>query len=288
MLKNIGIALFIGFSISLYARDNVYYPTFFNSYFFNRYQVSPAYMPTEGKLECSGNYKSLLGELKKISAYSFSIARVFKSESNQSHGLRLSFFNEQEGSYISSPRAYIGYAYRQKLGSDFEIFSGINVGTTGLYYAAPTITQSSALLPDGAVSLGLAWKTLRLDLSAHHIFNSAKYVFTSPLVLERYFHGYLSYIIDLGPNLESKSYGLYRLLPYVNDEAYVATSLVYKKLFSVGTSVRYQSGLAFFTAFDLKNDRDRFQMFLNYNSAAFKLAPKWQTGVELGINYIMK
>lgn len=288
MFRKLGIIVFIGFCGALSAKDNVYFPSFFNSYFFNKYQLTPSYLPIDVKLELSGNYKSLLGELKKISAYSFSAARVLGSDKSQQHALRVSLYNEREGSYISSPRGYVGYAFRQKLNEDAAIFSGINLGFAGIYYSAPTVTQSSTMLPDGAVALGGSWKGLLVDLSMHQAFNSARNILGSPLVLERYYHMHVSYKKDLGLNWQSKSHTLYRLFPSISNEWLVSTSLTYKELFSLGLSYKYQSSLSFFTALDLKNERDHVQLFFNYNSVAFKLAPAWQSGVELGLNYWMQ
>lgn len=280
--------MILGFCRYLSAKDNVYFPSFFNSYFFNKYQLSPSYMPKDVRLELSGNYRSLLGELKKISAYSFSAARVFGSDNSQQHALRVSLYNEREGSYISSPRGYLGYAFRQKLNEDATIFSGINLGFAGIYYSAPTISQSSVMLPDGAVALGGSWKGLLVDVSMHQIFNSSKNILGSPLVLERYYHMHASYQKDLGPTWQSNTYTLYRFFPSISPEWLMATSLAYKEAFSLGVSYKYHSSLSFFTALDLKNERDHVQLFFNYNSAAFKLAPAWQSGVELGLNYWMR
>lgn len=287
MFKKVGTIVLLGLCRCLFAEDNVYFPSFFNSYFFNKYQLTPGYMPTEIKLEISGNYRSLAGELKKISAYSFSAARILGSDKVQQHGLRVSFYNEREGSYISSPRGYAGYAFRQKLSNDAAIFSGINLGFAGIYYSAPTVSQSSTMLPDGAVSIGGSWKGLLLDMSMHQIFNSSKNITGSPLVLERYYHLHASYEKDLHLDWQSKSYTLYRFFPSISPEWFIATSLTYKETFSLGLSYKYRSSVSFFTSLDLKNERDHIQLFFNYNSAVFKLAPAWQSGVELGLNYWM-
>ncbi|HTF81863.1 MAG TPA: type IX secretion system membrane protein PorP/SprF [Cytophagales bacterium] len=289
MFRKWEAVILLSLSIPLYAQHNTYFPNFFNSYFFSKYHLSPSYIPEDGKLELSSNYRALLGELKKISAYSFSSARIFGNDStSQKHQLRLSVFNEREGSFIQSPRGYLGYALRQRLSEDAFLHSGIQLGAAGIYYSAPTVTQSSAILPDGSVAVGLTWKKLTLDLSSHQIFNSAQKLILTPLVLQRYYHGYASYTLLLGPFWKNYTYTLFRILPHVGNEWYLANAFNYKDLFTFGGSFKYRSALSFYVAFDLIRDRDHIQLFFNYNSSIFHMSPAWQTGLELGFNYRMR
>src|SRR5689334_21670280 len=120
-----------------FGQPNFYYPNYFTAYYQNMAQINPGYSPETGKAEFSAGYKAMTGAFRKISSYYFTASRTFRTEKDKAHTLRLQFYNEKEGSYISSPRVYANYAYSMPLSDNVPLYSGLAIGAIGAYYSAP-------------------------------------------------------------------------------------------------------------------------------------------------------
>lgn len=286
MLQILWRILFILFAIDLAAQNSFYYPNSFNAYFLNFSQITPAYFPEEGKVELTSGYKSLTGAFRKISSYNFTAARIFKKNEN-SHLARLQFYNEKEGSYISSPRAYANYGYQVSLNENLKIVSGVSLGFAGLYYSAPNTTQSSFNVPDGSLGVSLKSDWIEIGASAFQIFNSSFKPLKSTVTLERYYNLHASLKKEWSSDWFVKAYGLYRILPSAEPDIIITGSIGYTRNIEAGMSVKYGNGISLFGVFSPEIGEDRLKILINYNSPLFSLVPKYQSNIEIGLAYLV-
>lgn len=290
MLKHISISIFLGvvlYPVAAHCQSNLYFPTYFTAYFQNLSQITPASVSEERKTEFSCAYKSLTGAFRKISSYNFSAARFFRNEKDRVHVARLQFFNEHEGSYITSPRVYANYAYQIPLNETLNVFAGAAFGTAGVYYSAPTTTQSSFFLPDGSFGLGLKSHWFEIGACAMQLFNGNFTPVANTVTMKRYYHSYASFQKEWPSEWTLKGYFLGRFLPKFSSEYFAALSISYAKQVTLGSSVKYGAGISFFTMLGLDTHEDKLQLLLNYNSPLFSLIPAYQSNLEIGLSYIL-
>ncbi|MBC7389618.1 MAG: type IX secretion system membrane protein PorP/SprF [Opitutaceae bacterium] len=286
MLLILGRVILIFLAIGGWAQNSFYYPNSFNAYFLNFSQITPSFIPNEGKMELTSGYKSLTGAFRKISSYHFTAARIFKRNDN-AHLFRVQFYNEKEGTYISNPRAYANYGYQLSLNDNFKLISGISLGFAGLYYSAPNTTQSSFNVPDGALGLSIKSAWMEIGASAFQIFNSSFKPLSSTITLERYYNLYANAKKEWPSDWILKCYGLYRILPYTEPDIILSGTIGYTKNIEAGISVRYNSGISLFGVFSPAIGEDRLKLLINYNSPLFGLVPKYQSNIEIGLAYIV-
>ncbi len=274
-----------GMAVPALAQSNFYYPVSFTAYFQNMSQITPAYVPEEGKAEFTSGYKSLTGAFRKISSYYFTACRTFRKENAMAHTLRMQFYNEKEGSYISSPRLYGNYAYSLPLNEHTSLYSGIALGLAGTYYSAPTTTQSSFTLPDGSVGVGIKSNWFDFGGSLMQVFNSSYSPVVSVVKYARYSHLYLVLQKEWASEWGVKGQLLWRHLPHLTEELYGTFSLYYAKRMEFGAILKYQGALSIFTLIGISNHEDRLDILLNYNSPFFGLVPAYQSNLEIGLRY---
>jgi hypothetical protein len=274
--------------LTVCCQQNIYLPTYFTAYYQNLSQITPAHVSDEGKAEFASSYKSLTGAFRKISSYNFSASRTFRNEKERAHVIRAQFFNEHEGSYITNPRVYLNYAYQIPLTETLKAFSGVSFGTAGVYYSAPTTTQSSFFLPDASFGLGLKNHWFEVGTSAMQLFNGSFTPVANPVLMKRYYHAYGSIQKEWPSEWMIKGYALGRFVPSVSSEYFGAFSISYAKQVTLGTSIKYGAGLSFFTMLGIDNKEDKLQLLLNYNSPFFGLIPAYQSNIEIGLAYLLE
>ena len=277
---------FIFITCNALAQNSFYYPGSFNAYFLNMSQISPAFFPEEGKVELASGYKSLTGAFRKVSSYNFSAARIFR-KNESAHLIRLQFYNEKEGSYISSPRAYASYGYLLPLSDNLSFFSAAALGFAGLYYSAPNTTQSSYNVPDGSIGLGLKSDWYELGGSAMQIFSSELTPIASTVTLSRYYNLYTTVKKDFTSNWFVKAYGLYRIIPTTEPDIILTGAFGYLHNIEAGAAIKYNSGISFYGIFGVGIGEDRLKLLINYNSPVFGLVPKYQSNIEIGLSYLV-
>lgn len=263
-----------------------YYPVFFSSFSQSKYLISPSYIPEKEKLELASNYRSLFGAFKKIATYSFSAARIFELSKNKRHAFRLNFYNEKEGSYINSPRFSANYALELPLTSQWKLTTGISIGLAGVYYSVPTIDEKSGMLPDGSLGIGTTYKNWEAHINSSQIFNASQNY--RSLKLSRYYQTIVVKKIPINESWQSKTQLVFRFLPESKNDTQLGTGICYKQIFEFGSTYKLNSGLSFYTLYDLCYDNDLIKVYIFYNSSAFKLNPKWQNSIELGFSYRLK
>ncbi len=277
----------VAMPMGVFAQSNFYYPNYFTAYYQNMSQITPAHVSEEGKAEFTSGYKSLTGAFRKISSYYFTGARAFRKKNDRVHVTRIQFYNEHEGSYISSPRAYANYAYQIPLGDNLKLFSGLALGLAGLYYSAPTTTQSSFMLPDGSIGLGLKSNWFEIGGSAFQILNETFQPVANMVTMKRYYHVYTSVQKEWPSDWKLKGYALVRTMPEMAQEYFGAVSISYSHHFIFGASMKYGAGVSMFALFGLESNEDRLQLLLNYNSPLFSLIPAYQSNLEIGLAYVL-
>jgi hypothetical protein len=281
--KNLVLCLSICVGTSYSQSLSNFYPNSFSSYTNSLNLISSSYIPDNEKLEVSGNFKSLFGELKKVATYSFTAARIFERRKTQRHAFRINFLNEKEGSFITSPRFNFNYAIEQAIKNKISLMAGINIGMAGVYYTAPTVDDVSGMLPDGAIGVGTKIKGFSLYLNSNQIFNASKNYQSTKL--KRYYQLFASQKITMGQFWVSKTHGLIKILPNSINEYFLGTGLCYNNKFEFGSVYKINSGISFYSIFDIPYNSDLIKMYFYYNSSAFKINPKWQNSIELGFSY---
>lgn len=268
-----------------FGQSNFYYPNYFSAYYQNMAQINPAYTPEAGRAEFSAGYKSMTGAFRKISSYYFTASRTFRNDRDRAHTIRLQFYNEKEGSYISSPRVYANYAYSLPLSDAATLYSGFAIGVVGAYYSAPTTTQSSYTAPDGSLGLGLKTSWLDIGASMMQAFESTYAPVTSVVTYKRYYHAYAMAKKEWESEWGVKGQVLCRFLPSLTNEFYGTASLFYAQYFEAGASLKLDGGLSIFTLLGMGDEEDKIQLLLNYNSPFWGQVPSWQSNLEVGLMY---
>ncbi|MBY0427570.1 MAG: type IX secretion system membrane protein PorP/SprF [Cytophagales bacterium] len=271
-----------------WSQENVYYPNFFSVYQFHSNQFSPAYMPDEGKAEFSVGYKSLIGPFHEVSSYYFSAARVFRNENGFAHSARVSFSNDKDGPYISSPRALANYAVMIKINYQTFLYAGLAAGGAGMFYAAPSSTQSSIFAPDGSIGLSFRWKKLILGASSLQIFNSSTNNGPRPLIFHRYYNLFGSVSKEWYPGWKLSGVALFRILPSMYNQGWAGLSVEYKKQVMLGANLALAGTLSVYGGWTAFINDDRLTISVVYNTNVFNVLPTWQNNIELGLSYSLR
>jgi hypothetical protein len=268
---------------------NVLYPDLYTLYDANMYLVNTAYIPNDTRTDLSAFYKFQIGAFKEVSTLAFSAAKLYRRENESVHSLRLTVFNEKQGPYISSPRAYVNYGYELRLGEETRLAGGLAMGFAGMNYTGVSTTGDvNMLLPDASSGLIFKYKTLHLGAASQQLLNSKTKPFYSQIELRRHYHVHLSHELDLGLHWKWKYYALYRLLPATANELMVGTFLLYSQAIGLGVVMRSNSGISIYGEMALDSKNDRLKIVFNYNSNFFQLVPAFQNSIELGVGYVLK
>lgn len=269
--------------------SNVLYPDLYSQYTANMYLVNISYVPSEISTELSAFYKFQQGAFKDVATMSFSAARFFRNEHESVHALRFSVFNEKQGPYISSPRAYAHYAYELSLGEDAKMSAGVAMGFAGMNYTGVSTTGDiNVLLPDAATGLVFKYRTLHVGAASQQLLNSKTKPFSGQIELRRYFHFDMGHQLELNDEWTWKYHALYRVLPSMPHEFMLGTSTVFREAIGVGFVARSNGGISVFGEVALDSEKDKLKLILNYNSSFFQLVPSFQNSIEIGLGYVLK
>lgn len=260
-----------------------YFPDLYNGYFYNMPLVNPSYIADTGKIDLMFTHKLMTGPYREISTSSFIAGRNF-ANNNTRQSLRLILGNEQEGEYINTPKFFLNYAYSLKLNSDLFMYSGVSLGTTGVYFSAPSAT-SSFYLPDGSIGLGLKYKSTTVGMSPFQLFNASRYAFSQ----KRYYHFNASGIYTLSYQWQLKLYALWRLLPQIHDEYKMAILGSYASKVDFGVAVKNNTGLSFIGSFliPLSAERNDIMVSAVYNTYKFSKEKILPNSLEISIGVLI-
>jgi type IX secretion system PorP/SprF family membrane protein len=280
---------FVLFSYLLRAQSFTTYPDILSFTLYNEALLNPGYISEEGRSDLFFGQKFQTGALKDVSSSFFSADRTFRKESGGAQALRLMFFNEKQGPYISKPRGYLNYAYQIPLKENLQLFAGAIMGIAGAYYSVPGSSGNQATtLPDGGIGLGIKSDRFSVGAAALQMFNSAAQPYTATLVLGRYYHMHARYELPLGLDWKVKSQVLWRHLPATEDQVYVLASLAYVDRVQWGGIWRVEKGISFFFALEPRYHEDRLLLTFTYNSALTGNTPAWQNSMEFNVGYRIK
>ncbi|MBC7389878.1 MAG: type IX secretion system membrane protein PorP/SprF [Opitutaceae bacterium] len=268
----------------VFAQANNYYPDILTVYFLQMATVNPGYVPSEGIADFNAGYKFRTGAFKEISTFSFSGARILRTQNLNSHVIRIMLNNEQQGPYINTPRAYGNYAYELKTGENSSLYAGAALGVAGVYYSATSAT-ASVLLPDGSLGIGAKLGAVSLGISSLQIFNSKASPIVAQFRLGRYYQSNLTLEKELGANWNLRGHVLYRLFPENKDELNIGASLLYSETLLLGSMYRNLYGLGLIAGFYFDSGKDKLLLSFTYNSSVLSRAPVLQNSMEISLGF---
>ena len=274
-------------SCAVQAQTSSYYPDFLTVYYYNMATVNPGYVPQEGVADISLGYKISVGPLKDVSTLAFAASKIWGQGNTNCHVGRILAYNAQEGPYITYPRAYGNYAYLLRISENTSAYAGVAAGGAGIYFSAPSAT-TSIFLPDGSLGLGLYHRKISLGAASMQMLNRIVTPLLATLRFTRYYQFHFDAEADLSWQWKWKSYALWRYLPDVQDELIGTTTFVYEDLFTLGSAYRYRAGLALFTSFRIRPEKNSLLISFAYNSPFFSNVPRLQNSMEIGLRYLVE
>jgi len=272
----------------LLAQSVNYFPDLSSSYIYAMSSADPAYVPTEGRADFAANYKFRTGAFKDISTFNFSAARIIRHENESAQQVvRVLLNNEQEGPYINTPKLLVNYVYSLYIAENTQLFSGLALGGTGLYFSAPSAT-TSILMPDGTLGLGISHRKASLAFSSFQLFNSKINPLLSTIRFARYYHLNFTAQKELGIDWKLNMYSLWRMLPDVQDEVSATFILEYMDALGLGSAYKNNAGLSFLCMFRVNTGEDKLLFSFVYNTPVFSPLPKINNSMELCVGYLFQ
>lgn len=271
-------------SLTAYSQSGRIYPDVFSAFFTNMALVNPSYVPQEGNVDLMSYYKFRQGLLSDVSTFMASGHKVWRRENKPEHLARLIFFNEKEGPYISSPRAYGNYALKQRLSSDADIGGGVSLGLAGINYSTPSGAGSFTVL-DGNIGLGLNYRKISIGMAAIQAFNAEGIAVSSPVRFQRFYNLHFSAEKTVSPDLDLNSYFLWRSLPGLPDQYIGALTLFYRRFLEVGALYFRPRGVSYLSTFILNPEKNPLHFSIAYNTAFLGSNPLWGNSFEIGLKY---
>jgi hypothetical protein len=269
-------------------QSNDFYPDLFGAYFNNMSLISPAYFPKDCKTDITLSYKSRTGAFSKVSTFAFAVSRVLQYQKKNNQLLRIYFYNQKDGPYISYPRGYFNYGYSMSLFKDVKIAAGFALGFAQTSFSAPTATANgNSTSPDGSIGMSFRYKNnLEIGVASCQIFNSVVSPVVAPITYKRYFNFYANYETILSPFLTLSTYVLWRNTPGVMNDMNISALLNYNKgVFSFGGSYRYDKGLSFFVSTKLNFGTEAILLSFVYNTPFLTKLPGWTDSAEMHGQY---
>ncbi len=248
--------------------------------------MSPSFIPDNGNYGLSGVYKFKPGEAN-IALYDFSAIVVKNLENNNKQLFRLSFYNEKEGPYINSPRAYGNYAYRISLSKGTSLSAGIAMGFVSRQFSAPSATGAgNVFMPDANAGIEFSYKQFHASAAMYQLFQSEGTAIEAKLKLNSYYQLYCEQRFTLSEQWELKPQVLLRVLPEVTNQWLGGVSVGYKKRIEISSIYTQRRGVAFQAMVKIVNDYFPVTISVLYNSAVLSQTPVWLNSTELGASYI--
>lgn len=271
-------------SFAIYGQSNAAYPDLMSVYWYNMASVSPGYVPDTGTFEAALSYKFRQGQLNKVSTLSFAAAKILRTEHN-THVLRVTMFNERQGPYITSPKAYMNYAYELRLRPEMRLYAGVSLGVSSIYFSAPTFSNSF-YLPDGAFGLGLKYRQASVGVSTLQMLNATTSSMVHEYRLGRYYNLHGTVKKELNHHTQWNLLALWRILPTTRNDASLATYLTFHDKISFGAVLGYKAGMSFFSTVNVNTEQNKLVLSFGYNAApVFSALPSWQNSMEINLGY---
>ena len=262
------------------------YPDIYSSYSVNKVVLSPSFIPENGNYGLSGVYKFKPGEAN-IALYDISAMAIKNLDNNNKQLFRLSFYNEKEGPYISSPRAYGNYAYRIGLSKEASLSAGIALGFVSRQFSAPSATGvGNVFMPDANAGVELSYKKFHASVAMYQLFQSEGKAIEATLKLNSYYQLYCEQAFILSDQWELKPQLLLRVLPEVTNQWIGGSECSYKKLIEISSIYTQRRGVAFQAMVNIVNDYFPVTISVLYNSALLSQTPVWLNSTELGVSYL--
>lgn len=271
----------------LLAQSVNYFPDLASSYIYAMSSADPTYVPTEGRADFAANYKFRTGAFKDISTFNFSAARIIRHENESTQTIRVLLNNEQEGPYINTPKLLLNYVYSLRIAENTQLFSGLALGGTGLYFSAPSAT-TSVLMPDGTLGVGISHRKVSLSFSSFQLFNTKVNPLLSTIRFARYYHLNFMAQKDLGIDWKLNMYSLWRMLPDVRDEASATFVLEYMDALGLGSAYKNNAGMSFLCMFRVNTGEDKLLFSFVYNTPVFSPLPRFNNSMELCVGYLFQ
>lgn len=262
------------------------YPDIYSSYAINKVVLTPSYIPTVGKYGMSGVYKFKPGE-SNIALYDMSAVLVSNLENSNKQVFRISFYNEKEGPYITSPRGYGNYAYQVAISQNTMLSAGVALGFVSKQFSAPSATGiGNAFMPDANAGLSLQWKQFHSSIAMYQLFQSEGKAIDAKLKLNSYYQFYVNQVVVLNELWQLKPQVLLRVLPQVTNQWLGGISLGYKKQLEVASIYTQRRGVAFQAIVKIDNTYLPISISVLYNSGLLSQTPVWLNSMEIGVDYI--
>lgn len=264
--------------------QNYYLPDYYaSSSLYNVALINPAYLPDASRFSLGSVYKSRTGLLNEVASTAAYGAIHLKPEKRVGQALRLLFFNEKEGPYISSPKGYANYALKIPINEDISLYTGLALGMASMSFTAAS-GMGTVQVPDGNAGCIFKFKKLEIGASAYQIFNSSGRAVSSVFTFKRFFQFYaqsekeLSAYWSLKGNVFWRSQALY-------DLANATLLLQYKDMLSFGTMYQLRRGTSFLAAFQINQDTHPIKLHVAYNSLLLNTISVSTGSFEIGLQY---
>lgn len=281
------ISIFYFFPAS--GQSTLLYPELFGGFFNHQALSNPAFQQDTGRIAFSASIKARPGAFKGIATYYAALERNFMNQKNSGHTLRIIFYDEKEGPYISKQRGYLNYAYRLAIANQTFIAAGMDLGFTQVAFSAPsTSAAGTATMPDGGIGLYLKRKRIKIGISSMQLFNNESSPANVAVKLHRYYNFYGEIENVLGYSWKMKTTLLYRLLPEYRDNLDLAMLFSYKDAFVLGASGRYRYGMSFFVSFHVHAGKDILYLNFAYNTPFFSNITNLNNSFEISPSYVLK
>ncbi|MBO9701396.1 MAG: type IX secretion system membrane protein PorP/SprF [Sporocytophaga sp.] len=271
-------------SFTAYSQSGRIYQDVFSSFFTNMALVNPSYVPQDGNVELMSYYKFRQGLLSDVSTFMASGHKVWRKENAPDHLARLIFFNEKEGPFISSSRAYGNYAVKEHLSSEVDISGGASLGLAGINFSTPSAAGSLTVL-DGNIGLGFNYRKISAGMAAIQAFNAQGTVTSGKVRFERFYNMHFSAEKTVSENLDLKSYFLWRSLPSLPDQYIGALTFFYGGFLEAGALYFRPRGVSYLGTIILNQENNPLSILMTYNTSFLGSNPLWGNSFEIGLKY---
>lgn len=248
--------------------------------------ISPSFIPDHGNYGFSGVYKFKPGE-PNVALFDINAVVIKELENNHKQLFRISFYNEKEGPYISSPRGYGNYAYRVVLSTTTSISAGVSLGFVSRQFSAPSATGTgNVFMPDANAGVAFKHKNTHASVAIYQLFQSEGKVIDAKLRLTNYYQFYGEQVFMLSDQWDLKPQLLLRILPEVTNQWIGGASLAFKKQLELSSMYTQRRGIAFQAMVKVVNDYFPITISVLYHSALLSQTPVWLNSTELGVSYL--
>lgn len=227
------------------------YPVQFSQVHFSKGTFNPALVCHHAPLDVFMGTQQYTGHFKNVSTQ-FALAGIqipfSEYSANSKNIITFRFTNDQEGYYISRNRGYAGYSFHTRIGGDYYLAGGIEIGTMGYaVQGTPSTGNASRYIVDGSSGVSVYNSHLTTGISLNQAFNNEIQPLDEVTRLYRHLNVFAGYHINISNNFELYPTLLFRF-PYKSVYKYnldASVNAVLNRILLLGTSYRYKNGLSF-------------------------------------------